>query len=701
MLQVNIQLEIANRLVEYKQLSDFSWEFVFNYFTEWDVEDKIFMIFDGDDYLFSVEDYHFRTWSCPADMQFFMCYELNNVWLDSEHEIAQAQKLFMERPYIEQIPIGKPKWKAGTDWKFFDSRDHSRYNVNELVYEYIRVSNELRLNGVNSFCVRIPNRKDLIRDEEHEKWRYSFSMKKMWKNSVKERASRALPHLTDMKYDEIKRGFESETIDKKTFGDGKRKIYLVGPCIVTGEVQLKGESLPCMLSSCLKKCGIRYEIICVRMNTTKENVFKKILEYDIYANDIIIFLERFKEGYDLDLTKFYQRCSGEKWLYQDTPIHTTKYGNEMIAKVLVEHIVRHIWEKAISENDEKILCYGVPQLSYITEQKIDQYTRSVNCGKDNAGAIVVNCNPFTLGHRYLIEYALSRSAFLYVFVVEEDLSVFSFEDRYKLVKEGTKDLERIQVVPSGKFIISKDTFRSYFKKETEQKEVDVTRDVWIFAQYIAPRLNITKRFVGEEPNDYVTNQYNQEMKKVFPLYGIELEEIPRKQIGNKIISAKYVRNRYKEGDWKELKSLVPGSTFDFLRQYHGLLQKKGGTKVSYHYGKDVKQKVSNFIHCHKQIILYGIGKDATAIYDSLEAHDRDMIEFCDQKANDNEIFFFGKKVIAPNLLKEQYENYYILISSSLYARQIFDGLLQFGIDVSHIYANTLAAEFWRIRENGS
>ena len=44
--------------------------------------------------------------------------------------------------------------------------------------------------------------------------------------------------------------------------------------------------------------------------------------------------------------------------------------------------------------------------------------------KGEAASIVMNCNPFTLGHRYLIEKACSENEAVHLFVVKEDLSVF-------------------------------------------------------------------------------------------------------------------------------------------------------------------------------------------------------------------------------------------------------------------------------------
>lgn len=92
-----------------------------------------------------------------------------------------------------------------------------------------------------------------------------------------------------------------------------------------------------------------------------------------------------------------------------------------------------------------------------------------------------------------------------MFVVEEDASEFSFEERFEMVKSGTMDLKNVAVVSSGKFILSKESFRNYFEKEKMQGVVvDASKDLNIFARYIAERLNISKRFVGEEPFDTVT-----------------------------------------------------------------------------------------------------------------------------------------------------------------------------------------------------
>ncbi len=179
--------------------------------------------------------------------------------------------------------------------------------------------------------------------------------------------------------------------------------------------------------------------------------------------------------------------------------------------------------------------------------------------------IVMNCNPFTLGHRYLIERASSLSDILHIFVVWENRSSFPAEDRFNMVKEGTKHLTNAYIHKGKDYIISNATFPSYFIKDsTKHAETHCMLDIEIFGRYISHALNITKRFVGEEPFCPVTHIYNETMKRLLPEYGIEVIEIPRIGIDKNIISATKVREFIKKGDFDSVKRLVPKSTFDYL-----------------------------------------------------------------------------------------------------------------------------------------
>lgn len=254
--------------------------------------------------------------------------------------------------------------------------------------------------------------------------------------------------------------------------------------------------------------------------------------------------------------------------------HVNAKGQEICGKYLAEILFQNgaLVDKETLEQINKNRGIPVFETTFddIENAELDEYIRSIErLRKKNidgkVGAIVMNCNPFTLGHRYLIESAAKQCALLYIFVVEENRSVFSFDDRISLVKKGVSDLKNVIVIPSGKFIISQTTFSAYFLKEEQKDEViDPSEDVSIFAAKIAPALGISVRFAGDEPFDKITNQYNATMKRILPKYGIEFQVIKRKEEMGEPISASRVRHLLKEKNFEEIKRIVPVTTFDYL-----------------------------------------------------------------------------------------------------------------------------------------
>ncbi|MFT5875520.1 MAG: [citrate (pro-3S)-lyase] ligase [Clostridium sp.] len=191
------------------------------------------------------------------------------------------------------------------------------------------------------------------------------------------------------------------------------------------------------------------------------------------------------------------------------------------------------------------------------EYDLDAFTEKV--------AIVMNCNPFTLGHKYLIEEAAGKNKEVLVFIVEEDKSSFSFRYRYSMVKEGVSHLHNVRVIKGGEYIISEATFPTYFlRKKDEILKAYTTLDASIFGRYFCETLNITKRFIGEEPYCDVTNVYNDALKEILPTYGVEVVEVKRKELMGDIISASKVRKLIVEGRIADIEHIVPGSTWEFL-----------------------------------------------------------------------------------------------------------------------------------------
>ena len=185
-------------------------------------------------------------------------------------------------------------------------------------------------------------------------------------------------------------------------------------------------------------------------------------------------------------------------------------------------------------------------------------------------AIVVNANPFTLGHRHLIETAAAENDCLHLFIVSEDASLIPFSVRKKLVLEGTAHLRNIVYHDSGPYMISNATFPSYFQKdETAVITGHAELDLEIFKK-IAAVLGIQRRYVGEEPTSQVTGLYNQIMQQKLPEAGIDCIVIPRKQANGLAISASTVRKAIQDGAFDTLKSLVPETTWRFFQSEEAL-----------------------------------------------------------------------------------------------------------------------------------
>ena len=181
-----------------------------------------------------------------------------------------------------------------------------------------------------------------------------------------------------------------------------------------------------------------------------------------------------------------------------------------------------------------------------------------------SAALVMNANPFTLGHQYLVETAARNCDILHLFVLSEDASLVPFAVRKKLVQAGVAHIPNVVLHDSGPYIIGSATFPSYFLKD-EAAVIDghARLDLAVFTR-IAQALNVTHRFVGEEPTSQVTGLYNKIMAEELPKAGIQCHIIPRKEAGGKAISASTVRVALQNGDWERLKSLVPPTTLDYF-----------------------------------------------------------------------------------------------------------------------------------------
>lgn len=182
-----------------------------------------------------------------------------------------------------------------------------------------------------------------------------------------------------------------------------------------------------------------------------------------------------------------------------------------------------------------------------------------------SAAVIVNANPFTLGHQYLIEQAARDNDRVHVFVVSEDISLVPFDVRQELVRQGTAHLKNVMLHTTGSYLISSATFPSYFLQDDDTViRAQAQLDIEVFKGHIAKTLGITRRYVGEEPTSRVTGLYNKIMQQELKKNGIECIVMPRKQVGDVTVSASLVRQYIKNGELEKAKALVPETTYEFF-----------------------------------------------------------------------------------------------------------------------------------------
>ena len=177
------------------------------------------------------------------------------------------------------------------------------------------------------------------------------------------------------------------------------------------------------------------------------------------------------------------------------------------------------------------------------------------------GVVVMNCNPFTLGHRYLIEQAAKQVERLYVMVVREDCSLFAYTERKAMVERGVADIENVNVIDGSDYAISRATFPTYFLKRLDDAaDTQMLLDLDLFRRHIAPALGATVRFVGTEPTDQLTRRYNQLMHEALK----DVRETDRLEKDGYAVSASRVRKAMEEGDMNTIRQLVPPTTLPYI-----------------------------------------------------------------------------------------------------------------------------------------
>lgn len=248
-------------------------------------------------------------------------------------------------------------------------------------------------------------------------------------------------------------------------------------------------------------------------------------------------------------------------------------------KLIYQKSFEYVGFKKIVSTNQGLLLEKGPQT---IDDFISHIKKVENQTLKKVAAIVMNANPFTKGHRYLVEKAAMKNDLVYVFIVNQNVSLFTTAERIKMAQNGLSDLTNVIVVNGGDYIISYATFPAYFIQQDELKVTyQSSIDALIFKKYFAHKLNICNRYVGSEPYSTTTNSYNQVLKAELPPE-VRVTEILRISTNaGKIITATDVRKAISENKLYDIYQLVPEATFEFIKSNFKILQKRlKGMKIN-------------------------------------------------------------------------------------------------------------------------
>ena len=214
------------------------------------------------------------------------------------------------------------------------------------------------------------------------------------------------------------------------------------------------------------------------------------------------------------------------------------------------------------ENNQECKEEEKTNLNITTPQHLNPSTpQPLTTTTPRRGVVVMNCNPFTLGHRYLIEQAAKQVERLFVMVVREDCSLFAYAERKAMVEQGVAHLKNVTVIDGSEYAISQATFPTYFLKRLDDAaDTQMLLDLDLFRRHIAPALGTTVRFVGTEPTDQLTRRYNQLMHEVLA----DVRETARLEKKGNAVSASRVRKAMEQGDMSTIRQLVPPTTLPYI-----------------------------------------------------------------------------------------------------------------------------------------
>ena len=237
--------------------------------------------------------------------------------------------------------------------------------------------------------------------------------------------------------------------------------------------------------------------------------------------------------------------------------------------------------------DGKLSRYGKDGMRFeITEREFHGYLGLIGDGEDGlkqwekqlsedinlpegSSLVVLNANPFTIGHRYLVDIARRRSSHVLVLVIqgkpesggkgnhENTGMVFPFRERMAMTEKGLADMAGVTILPSGPYIISRNDFpRDFLSRELGRVPAHAALDSMVIC-HVCKALGIKSLFAGDEPRDEMSEIHLKALRSACASSGLALRVAERKRLGEKYISSSMVRQDIADGNMDEAVLLAP------------------------------------------------------------------------------------------------------------------------------------------------
>ena len=353
-------------------------------------------------------------------------------------------------------------------------------------------------------------------------------------------------------------------------------IYFFGPCMMIGTYVEDGQTIESCLQRRINEAGYNYKVVNCGCYETHYQEMVHITSTPMKPGDIVVLHIENREYAGttaIDLMALLDKHDVPSGWLLDLPLHCNGkvneiYAGEIFDKMVADGTLAASADDAVETAEDAggeardLLARGLA----VNSLYLDLYFNDFHPEEGmTVGTVGMHGNPFTLGHRYLIETASKQVDKLFVLLIGDELGIFSYAERFAMAVDATADLENVTIVSGGPFQATRNVFKGYFLRiEPSAMKDSALGDTLIYAQIIAPRLGCTYRFLGDEKHNPKMSFFNELMIETLPKFGINVVELPRMAVHGKSISASTSRNAAAEGDMETLLENVPPTTLKYL-----------------------------------------------------------------------------------------------------------------------------------------